>query len=113
MLGRALVAGAGTIANLADGSPIVRAGLVISRMTAGAIGSVCRVSPRDDFSVGPMAHRALQVATMIEWLIWRCRVAEFVRAEAIGVVAGIAFSGRAKVTDVLADCDNAVVAGRT
>ena len=112
MLGCALVAGAGTVAKLADGSAIVRAGLVIAGVATRAIRSVRRVGPGDDFGVGAVASGALQVAAMIERLVRCRRMPEFVGAEAIGVVAGTAFPGGAEVTGILADRDHAVMAGR-
>ena len=58
---------------------LVRAGLIVTRMTAGTVRLERRISPRNDLGVGPMTGGARQVAAMIQRLKRRRSVTEFVR----------------------------------
>ena len=51
--------------------------------------------------------------TMIQWFVRKRRMAEFIRREAVGVMALITFLLRNKVTSVPANRSHSVVAGRT
>ena len=58
---------------------LVRAGLVVTGMTAGTVRLECRISPRNNFGVGLMTGGAEQITAMIQ-RFERCGpVTEFVR----------------------------------
>ena len=114
------VTGTRTITQFADRvAPIrvfvllVRIGLVIVGMTAGAIGLVSCGRPEHDFGVVLVAGGAGQVSAMIQWLVGQADVHVDVRNPGIRCVAGIAFLLCDEMPEILAGGNIAVVTGGT
>lgn len=113
-----LVTGTCTVAVLADRlvaaiARLVFAGTIVAGMAARTVRLERRILPGNDLGVLLMTVCASQVAAMIQWFKRRRSVTELVRCKRNGVVAAVAFLSRAKMAVILAECNDAVVAGRT
>lgn len=98
-----------TILILTYWSPLVIVRPVLAGMAARTIRLIRRVGPGNHFSIGLVAGRTGEVATVIERLERRRRVPELIRCKRIGVVADVAFLGGHEVAIVLAGGGYAVV----
>ena len=92
---------------------LVRARLVVARVTAGTIRFECRILPNNDFRVTLVALGALQLASMILRLVRQGGMTIVRGLPRVGVVAGVALQRSVEVIRVLADRCYAIVAGRT
>ena len=92
---------------------LVRPGLIVTGVAAGAVGLERSVLPDNNLGIVAVTVGAGQITAMVQWFERRCPVTEVIGQKRIGVVAAIAFDCSNKVPRILADRGRAVVARGT
>ncbi len=87
--------------------------LVIIRMATCTVRLISRESPIYEVCIGDVTIGALQVAAMVQRIIWQSSMHVDIGQPSCGIVTNVALAGRYEVAVVLACSKRAVMAGRT
>lgn len=108
-----MTATAGAVQVVLQAVVFVHAGLVIARMATGTGGRITGRRPVDRIRVGIVTVTAVEITSVIEWLVCQAAVTETRRCPAVRRVTLPTIDGRGEVPRILSRRIGAVVTGCT